>query len=52
MKKLTALMTAAVLLAGNALAVDPEVGNARGYGDCSHQEASEQMHAIDALHNG
>ena len=33
MKKLTALMTTAVLLAGNALAVDPKVGNTRGYGD-------------------
>ncbi len=33
MKKLTALMTAAILLAGNALAVDPEVGLNRGYGD-------------------
>ncbi len=33
MKKLIALMTAAILLAGNASAVDPKVGNTRGYGD-------------------
>ncbi len=33
MKKLTALLTTAVMLAGNALAVDPKVGNTRGYGD-------------------
>lgn len=33
MKKLAVLLTTAALLAGNALAVDPRLGNAAGYGD-------------------
>jgi hypothetical protein len=33
MKKLAVFLTTAALLAGTALAVDPKVGNVRGYGD-------------------
>lgn len=33
MKKLAVLLTTTLLLAGNALAVDPRLGNAAGYGD-------------------